>query len=104
MLGRVNRVPFPASVRLGSRVSSVRSGWPRRRRATMKSATAIVVATTVTNAGNNSKKSTLGRQGGLPGLSILVSAAGVEQHHRFTARNLAAGDERPDRRKPGASF
>ena len=90
MLGRVNRVPFPASVRFGSRVSSVRSGSCLRRRATMKSATAIVVATIVMNAGNNSKKSTLVRQCGLPGFQVLVPAAGVEEHDRFVARNLPA--------------
>src|SRR6266850_2441715 len=104
MLGRVNRVPFPASVRFGSRVSSVRSGSCLRRRATMKSATAIVAATIVMNAGNNSKKSTLVRQCSLPGFRVLVSTAGVEEHHRFVARNLPASDQRADGREPRAAF
>jgi len=58
MLGRVNRVPFAARPRLGSRISRVRSGCPLRRLAMTKSATAIAVATTVMKAGNSSKNST----------------------------------------------
>jgi len=58
MLGRVNRAPFAALFRFGSRISRLRSGCPLRRLATMKSTTAIVVATIVMKAGNNSKNST----------------------------------------------
>src|SRR4051812_3377767 len=70
----------------------------------MKSVTAIAVATIVMNAGNNSKKSTLSAERRLPGLGILVSAAGVEQHDRFAARNLSSANQGADRRKAGASF
>ena len=52
------RAPAPASAREGSRISSGRSGCPRRRRATTKSAIAIAVQTTVMKIGNSSKNST----------------------------------------------
>jgi hypothetical protein len=58
MLGRVNRVPCSERLRFGSRISRFRSGSPFLRRAMTKRATAIVVATTVMKAGNNSKNST----------------------------------------------
>ena len=72
MLGRVNRAPFAALFRFGSRISRLRSGCPLRRLAMMKSATAIAVATTVMKAGNSSKNSTgYGKAGGNSTTSVM---------------------------------
>src|SRR5258706_5938263 len=58
MLDRTIRRPSTFDGREGSGCSSSRSGSPRRRRLTTKSATAIAVATIVMSAGKSSKKST----------------------------------------------
>ena len=58
MLERVIGAPALASWRDGSRISSGRSGCPRRRIATTKSAIAIAVQTIVMKIGNSSKNST----------------------------------------------
>src|SRR5436190_18865004 len=105
MMGRVNRAPGSEGFRFGSRISRLRSGSPFLRRAMTKRATAIVVATTVMNTGNNSKNSTMSvGQRCLPRLQVLVTAAGVEQHDGFTGRNFFRGNQFPNSAEACASL